>query len=100
MTFLDIRDPARRSRPMREASETPHIAARKHPKLPHLPTKRELVDLDDSGYPSSMGSYLSPAPLDEEGAMSSIARFSLSQYQRMVESGAFDGEFRQRVEIW
>lgn len=31
--------------------------------------------------------------------MSSIARFSLAQYERMVESGAFDGEFRQRVEL-
>ena len=31
--------------------------------------------------------------------MSSIARFSLPQYERMVESGAFDGEFRQRVEL-
>jgi len=31
--------------------------------------------------------------------MSSIARFTLSQYERMVESGAFAGEFHQRVEL-
>jgi len=31
--------------------------------------------------------------------MSSTARFSLSQYELMVESGAFAGEFRQRVEL-
>ena len=31
--------------------------------------------------------------------MSSIARISLPQYEHMVESGAFAGEFRQRVEL-
>ncbi len=31
--------------------------------------------------------------------MSSIARFSLAQYERMIESGAFAGEFHQRVEF-
>ena len=31
--------------------------------------------------------------------MSSIARFSLPQYERMVETGAFAGEFHQRVEL-
>ncbi len=31
--------------------------------------------------------------------MSSIARFSLSQYERMVETGVFAGEFHQRVEF-
>ncbi len=31
--------------------------------------------------------------------MSSIARFSLPQYELMVESGAFDGELHQHVEL-
>lgn len=31
--------------------------------------------------------------------MSSLARFSLPQYERMVETGVFAGEFSQRVEL-
>jgi hypothetical protein len=31
--------------------------------------------------------------------MSTIATFSLKQYDRMVESGAFDGCFEKRVEF-
>jgi Uma2 family endonuclease len=31
--------------------------------------------------------------------MSTVATFSLEQYERMAEAGAFDGEFHQRVEL-
>lgn len=31
--------------------------------------------------------------------MSTVANFTLDQYERMVEAGAFDGRFRQRVEF-
>jgi Uma2 family endonuclease len=34
-----------------------------------------------------------------EGAMSLLARFSLPQYELMIETGVFDGEFHQRVEL-
>jgi hypothetical protein len=32
--------------------------------------------------------------------MSTVASFSLDQYQRMVEAGAFDGRLRQHVEFF
>jgi Uma2 family endonuclease len=31
--------------------------------------------------------------------MSTVARFSLEQYEHMVEAGAFEGEFRKRLEL-
>jgi len=31
--------------------------------------------------------------------MSTVANFTLEQYERMVEAGAFDGQFQQRVEF-
>jgi Uma2 family endonuclease len=31
--------------------------------------------------------------------MSTVANFTLEQYERMVESGAFDGQYQQRVEF-
>ena len=31
--------------------------------------------------------------------MSTVAQISLEQYHRMIETGCFDGKFRQRVEL-